>query len=66
MQRNQRLVVVGSMLLAMAMVFFLFMLSIASRSTDPVELMRVVGTVSGVVGGLSIALILAGRFGKKA
>lgn len=60
---NQRAVVVGSVLLAHAVAFFLFMLTLASKSTDPVELMRTVGTVSGVVGGLGIAMIVMGRMG---
>ena len=62
-QTNPRAVVVGSVLLALAIAFFLFMLTIAGKSTDPVELMRTVGTVSGVVGGLAIAMIVMGRMG---
>ena len=62
---NKRAVAIGSVLLALAAAFFLFMLSIASRSNDPVALMRTVGTVSGVVGGLAIALIVFGRFGRQ-
>lgn len=62
---NRRIVIVGSALLGLAVLFALFMLSIASRSTDPVELMRTVGTVSGVVGGLAVAMIVAGTIGKK-
>ena len=62
---NPRLVLAGSLLLAMAVAFFLFMLSIESKSNDPVELMRTVGGVSGTVGGLAIAMILIGRIGKK-
>jgi TRAP-type mannitol/chloroaromatic compound transport system permease large subunit len=64
-QTNKRVVAVGSVLLALAVAFFLFMLSIASKSTDPVELMRTVGTVSGAVGGLAIAMIVFGGIGKK-
>ena len=62
---NPRLVAVGSGLLLAAIAFFLFMLSIASKSTDPVELMRTVGSVSGTVGGLAIAMIVFGFIGKK-
>jgi TRAP-type mannitol/chloroaromatic compound transport system permease large subunit len=62
---NPRLVLAGSLLLAMAVAFFFFMLSIASKSNDPAELMRTVGGVSGTVGGLAIAMILIGRIGKK-
>jgi hypothetical protein len=65
MQRpvNKRFVAVGSVLLALAAAFFLFMLTIAGQSTDPVELMRTVGSVSGLVGGLAIAMIVMGRMG---
>lgn len=62
---NTRLVAAGFGLLLAAIAFFLFMLSIASKSTDPVELMRTVGSVSGVVGGLAIAMVLFGFVGKK-
>jgi hypothetical protein len=58
--------VIGDFLfLILAIGFFLFMSSIASTSTDPAELMRTVGSVSGVVGGISIILILLGLVGKK-
>jgi hypothetical protein len=63
--RNQRFVIVGGVLIALAIAFFLFFLSIASRSNNPAELMRIVGTVSGVVGGIGIAMIVAGSIGKK-
>jgi TRAP-type mannitol/chloroaromatic compound transport system permease large subunit len=64
-RKNLRVVIAGSALFVMAIAFFLFMLSIASKSNDPVELMRTVGSVSGVVGGLAIAMILIGGIGKK-
>ena len=63
--KNPRVIVSGSMLLACALAFFFFMLSMASKSTDPIELMRTVGAVSGVVGGLAIAMIVIGAIGKK-
>ena len=63
--KNQRFVIVGSVLIALAIAFFLFFLSIASKSNNPAELMRVVGTVSGVVGGIAIAMIVIGSIGKK-
>lgn len=62
---NPRLVAVASILLLGAVGFFLFMLSIASRSNDPVELMRTVGTVSGGVGGLAIAMLVFGFVGRR-
>lgn len=63
--RNQRFIVVGSVLVFAAIGFFLFFLSFAGRSNNPAELMRTVGTVSGVVGGLGIAMIAAGAMGVK-
>jgi hypothetical protein len=60
-----RVVYTGTGLLVLAIAFFLYMLSIASKSNDPAELMRVVGTVSGVVGGIAIAMIGFGLLGKK-
>jgi hypothetical protein len=45
--------------------FYLYFLSIASKSNDPVALMQTVGTVPGAVGGLSIAMIIIGLIGKK-
>lgn len=65
-QRNWRMVIGGFILLVLALGFALFMTSIAPMSTDPVEMMRIVGGASGTVGGLSIVLILIGLIGKKA
>ena len=64
-RRNMRVVVVGAVLIVLAVGFYLFMLSIASKSTDPKALMETVGTVSGVVIGISVAMIIAGLIGKK-
>lgn len=64
-RKNLRVVIVGVVLFVLAIAFFLLMLSLAPRSNDPVELMRVVGTVSGVVGGLAIAMIVMGQIGTK-
>lgn len=64
-RKNLRVVIVGVVLFVLAIAFFLLMLSFAPRSNDPVELMRVVGTVSGVVGGLAIAMIVGGQIGVK-
>ena len=64
-RKNMRVVVAGSVLIVLAIVFFLFFLSIASKSTNPAELMRTVGTVSGVVIGIGIAMIAAGLIGKE-
>ena len=64
-QRNWRLVVVGSVLVAGAAGFFLYMESIASRSNDPATMLQTVGMVSGGVGGLALAMILFGWIGKR-
>jgi multidrug resistance efflux pump len=64
-QRNLRVVIVGFVLIAMAIGFYVFMQSIASTSTDPVALMQTVGTVTGVVTGLSFVIIIFGLIGKK-
>jgi hypothetical protein len=63
---NWRMVIVGFVLGVMAVGFYFFMLSTASNSTDPVALMRTVGTVSGAVGGISLVMIIIGVIGKKA
>ena len=64
-KRNWRVVIVGSVLICLAVGFFLFMLSTAAKSTDPAALMRIVGTVSGVVVGLAMVMILVGLVGKR-
>ena len=65
MQRKQRLIIVGLVLVALAIAFFCYMLSIASRSNDPKALMQIVGQVSGVVAGIGIVMSIAGLMGKK-
>jgi hypothetical protein len=64
-RKNLRAVIVGCVLFIGAIAFFFYMLSIASKSTNPAELMRIVGTVSGAVGGISLAMIIFGLIGKK-
>ena len=64
-RKNLRVVIVGVVLFVLAIAFFLLMLSLAPRSSDPVELLRVTGTVSGAVGGLAIAMIVMGQIGTK-
>jgi len=63
-QRNPRLILAGSVLFVLAVMFFVFMLSIASRSNDPAALMQTVGSVSGICTGLAVAMIVFGRYGK--
>jgi hypothetical protein len=63
--RNWRLIVVGLVMIAGGIGFFLFMQTMAPRSTDPVELMRTVGQVSGAVGGLGLFLAIFGLIGRR-
>lgn len=65
-RKNMRIVIVGGVLIVLAVAFFLFFLSIASKSNNPAELMRAVGTVSGVVIGVAVAMIAVGLIGKEA
>ena len=62
--KNSRLTWTGAFLIALGIAFFLFFFSIASKSNDPVKLLRTVGTVSGVLLAVGVSLILAGRFRK--
>ena len=64
-RKNWRIVIAGLVLIVFALMFFFFMLSVASKSTDPVALMRTVGTVAGAVGGISLVLIIIGLIGRK-
>lgn len=64
-RKNWRLAGAGLALVMLAALFFLFFFSIASRSTDPVALMRIVGQASGVVGGVGTAMVIAGLIGRK-
>ena len=64
-RKNWRIVIVGLVLIVSALVFFFFMLSVASKSNDPVALMHTVGTVAGVVGGISLVMIIIGLIGKR-
>ena len=64
-RRNWRVVSVGFILAVIAVAFYFYMLSIAPKSNDPVVLMKTVGTVTGVVCGLSLMMIVLGLIGKK-
>jgi hypothetical protein len=64
-ERNMRLVIVGAVLIALAIGFFLFFTTIAGRSNDPVALMQTVGQVSGVVGAIGVVMMIVGFVGKK-
>jgi hypothetical protein len=65
-KRNWRLIAVGSVLLVLAILFFLSMRDMTLWSNDPVALMRTVGEVSGAVGGISLVMIVFGLIGSKA
>ncbi len=64
-RKNWRIVIVGSVLIIIAVAFYFFMLSIASKSNNPAALMQAVGEVAGAVGGLSLVMIIIGLIGKK-
>ena len=65
-RRNWRLIAVGTVLLVLAVLFFLTMRDMTLWSNDPVTMMRTVGEVSGVVGGISLVMIVFGLIGRKA
>jgi hypothetical protein len=64
-KRNWRLIAVGTVLLVLAVLFFLSMRDMTLWSNDPVALMRTVGEVSGAVGGVSLVMIVFGLIGRK-
>ena len=64
-RKNWRIVIVGFVLIVIAVAFYFFMLSMASKSNDPKALMQTVGEVAGGVGGLSVVMIIIGLIGKK-
>ena len=64
-QRNWRLIIVGGVLIVLAAGFFVFMLGMAPKSNDPKTMLQTVGEVSGVVGGIAVAMLVAGLIGKK-
>jgi multidrug resistance efflux pump len=65
-KRNWRLIAVGTVLLVLAVLFFLSMRDTTPWSNDPATVMRTVGEVSGAVGGISLVMILFGLIGRKA
>ena len=64
-KRNWRFVITGVIFIAFAIGFFLFMMTLAPSSTDPVTLMETAGSAAGVLGAVSIMMIIAGLIGKK-
>jgi hypothetical protein len=63
---NWRMISGGVFLIVFAVGFFFIMSSNASASTDPQELLRLTGQISGVAIGVSVVLIIIGLIGKKA
>lgn len=64
--RNWRLIYTGGALLLAAVAFYFYMRGIAPRSNDPRALMETVGQVSGVIGGIGVAMAAFGWIGRKA
>lgn len=64
-QRNWRVIIVGAGLMVVAVVFYVAMMYMAPKSNDPAALMQTVGTVSGAVGGLAVAMVIFGVIGKR-
>jgi hypothetical protein len=64
-QKNWRLVIVGAVLIVLGAAFFLYMMGMAPKSNDPQSMLQTVGTVSGLVGGIAVAMILFGLIGRK-
>ena len=62
---NFRFVATGLLMLVLAAGFFIAMLDMAPKSTDPKELLRIVGMVSGVVGAIGALLVLFGLVGRR-
>jgi len=65
-ERNWRLVRVGGVLLAFAVVVFVAMLFIFPPSRDTAEMIHRLGQITGAVGGAGVALMLVGLIGRKA
>jgi formate/nitrite transporter FocA (FNT family) len=61
-----RSIIGGVFFMMLAVGFYFFMLANISMSTDPQEMMRLVGQLSGFVFALGVMLILIGLIGKKA
>jgi vacuolar-type H+-ATPase subunit I/STV1 len=62
-QKNWRLIAGGLVFMAFAGAFFWVMAGQMARSTDASGMMHEVGQVSGLVGAIGVALLVAGLFG---
>lgn len=63
--RNWRVISAGVLLIVFALGFFFFISGMSTQSTDPAMLRQTVGTLSGALIGLSVAMIIIGLIGKK-
>ncbi len=63
-QPNKRVAFTGAGLIAAAIAFFLYMMSIAPTSNDPKAMLATLGQVSGVAIGIGIVMIVLGIRGK--
>lgn len=61
-KRNWRFVFTGVFFLIIAV--FFFTIPLAENSTNPQAFREIIGQVTGVAGGVSVALILIGLIGK--
>ena len=62
-QKNWRLIISGPIFMLGAVAFFWLMAGQMPQSTDPSGMMRDVGEVSGLIGTIGLALLVAGLLG---
>ena len=63
---NVRVVLTGVVMIVLALGFYFVMgVALAPKSNDPAAMMQTVGTVSGAVGGLGLAMTVIGTLRKK-
>jgi hypothetical protein len=60
--KNPRLALAGLIAIAAGAALFFYFRNNQDGATDPVELMRVVGQVAGIVAGLGLALVAMSFF----
>jgi len=62
---NLRVVAAGVLLIALAAGFFGYMTSLAPRSNDPAEMLRVVGMTAGGAAGIGFVMVIVGILRRK-
>ena len=62
---NLRIAVTGAAMILLASGFFFYMGSMAARSNDPAAMMQTVGTVSGAVAAIGLAMVVFGMLRRK-